>query len=181
MNPLHHLASRATLTHRRVTTLFLQSAALAVCALTFGGCSSTGASKVESAARVVYQDAASTAGRELLADVTSAALHVGLDIAAGNDAAAAVVGIQGAASAVRDYEGLPTAPSGTAIARVAAAGAGIANVAAVLAPSVETLVENARRTAAQQRINVTTDDIVEALARGFDAVADAKYVPPAAH
>ena len=113
--------------------------------------------------------------------MTSSALNVGLDIATGSDVGAAVAGIQGAASAVRDYEGLPAAPSSAAIARAAAAGSGVTAVAAALAPSVETLVENARQSAAQQKLNVKTDDIIEALARGLDAVADAKYVPPTTH
>ena len=152
---------------------------LVACTLPIGGCSSTSATKVASAARAVYQDATSAAGQKLLADVTSSALNVGLDIAAGNDVGAALAGIQGAASAVRDYEGLPTAPASTTIAQAAAAGAGVTNVAAALAPSVETLVDNARAAAAQQKISVSTDDIIEALARGFDAVAAAKYVPPA--
>ncbi len=177
MNPLHHLALYSGPTRRRVTSLILQSAAFAALTLPIGGCSSTNTAKVDSAARVVYQDATSAAGQKLLADVTSSALNVGLDIAAGNDTGAAIAGIQGAASAVRDYEGLPAAPSSATIARVAAAGSGISNVAAALAPSVETLVGNAQKTAAQQKINVTTDDIIEALARGFDAVSDAKYVP----
>ncbi len=131
------------------------------------------------ATKVLSQDAASPAGQKLLADVTSSALNAGLDIAAGNDVGAAIAGIQGAASAVRDYEGLPVAPSSTTIARAAAAGAGVSHVAAALAPSVETLVENAQKTAAQQKINVSTDDIIEALARGFDAVSGAKFIPPA--
>lgn len=176
MKPLSRSASRSGHTRRRVTALFLPSAVLAVSALPFGGCSSNSAPKAEAAAKVIYQDATSPAGQKLLADVTGSALNLGLDIAAGNDVDAAIAGIQGAASAVRDYEGLPAAPSSTTIARVAAAGSGVANVAAVLAPSVETLVENARQTAAQRKINVGTDEIVEAVARGFDAVADAKHV-----
>ena len=178
MNPLQRLSLRTAPTRRRAAALLLPAAALAAGALPIGGCSSTSATKVESAAKVVYQDAASAAGQKLLADVTSSALNLGLDIAAGNDVGAAVAGIQGAASAVRDYEGLPTAPSSATIAHAAAAGTGVANVAAALAPTLESLVEKARATAAQQRINVTTDDIIEALARGFDAVANAKYVPP---
>ncbi len=142
-----------------------------------GGCSSTSQSRVASATKILSQDATSAAGQKLLADVTSAALDAGLDLAAGNDVGAALAGIQGAASAVRDYEGLPVAPSSATIAGAAAAGAGVSHVAAVLAPSVETLVENAQKTAARQKINVTTDDIIEALARGFDAVANAKFIP----
>ncbi len=132
--------------------------------------------RIELAARAAYQDATSPAGQKLLADVTSSALRVGLDIAAGNDVSAAVAGVQGAASAVRDYEGLPAAPSSKTIAD-AAAGSGVAHVAAALVPSVETLVANAQKTAAQQKISISTDDIIEALARGFDAVADAKFTP----
>ena len=177
MNPLHRHPLRSGLTHRRVASLLLQTAALAACAIPIGGCSSTNATKVEAAAQVVYQDATSVAGQKLLADVTSSALNVGLDIAAGNDVGAAVAGVQGAASAVRDYEGLPTAPSSATIAKAAAAGSGVTSVAAVLAPSVENLIEKARATAAQQKINVGTDDLIEALARGFDAVADVKSSP----
>ncbi len=165
MKPLH-----------RLPLPLLQLTALAACILSVG-CSSTDATRVESAAKAVYQDAASVAGQKLLADLTSSALNVGLDIAAGNEVGAAVAGIQGAASAMRDYEGMPTAPSSATVARAAAAGAGVTNVAAALAPSVENLVNKARSTAAQQKIQISTDDIIEALARGFDAVADAWYVP----
>ena len=140
------------------------------------GCSSTQLAKVGSAGAVVYQDATSPAGQKLLADVTRSALDVGLDIASGNDVGAAVAGIQGAASAVRDYEGMPTAPSAATIGKVAAAGSGVATVAVTLAPSVETLVENAFKAARTQGVNVTINDIVEALAKGFDAVAPAKGV-----
>ena len=177
MNPLHRLPLRSSPTCRGAVILLLQTAALAACTFPFGGCSSTDPARVESAAKVVYQDATSVAGQKLLADVTSSALHLGLDLAAGNDVGAAVAGIQGAASAVRDYEGLPTAPASTTVARAAAAGSGVTNVAAALAPGVETLIENTRQTAAQQKINVSTDDIIEALARGFDAVAAARFVP----
>ncbi len=139
-------------------------------------CKSTSLAKVESAAAVVYQDATSPAGQKLLGDVTGSALTLGLDIASGNDVGAAVAGIQGAASAVRDYEGLPTAPSAATIGKVAAAGAGVTSVAVTLAPSVETVIENALKTAKTQKINVTIDDITEALAKGFDAVAQVKGI-----
>ena len=166
MNPSHLFRVTAK-THRRVAFAFVQSAALA---LPFAGCSSTAQTAAKSAVKIAYQDAASPAGQKLLADVTEAALRVGLDLAAGQDSGAALAGIQGAASAVRDYEGLPAAPGNATVAEAAAAGSGVARVAATLAPEVRTLLENARQSAAQQNVHVSTDDLIEAVARGFDAV-----------
>ena len=177
MKPLSHLSVRSIVIQRNIAVPFLRFAAFFTLTLPFAGCSSTSVPRIESAAKVVYQDATSAAGQKLLADVTSIALRVGLDIAAGDDVSAAIAGVQGAASAVRDYEGLPTAPSSKTIANAAAAGSGVVHVAAALVPNVETLVASAQKTAAQQKINVSTDDIIEALARGFDAVADAKFTP----
>lgn len=157
---LNHLL-RANRTHLRVASTFL---------LPLAGCSATSQTAARSAVQTVFQDAASPAGRALLADVTAAALHAGLDLAAGQDAAAALAGIQGAASAVRDYEGLPVAPASTTVAQAAAAGSGVARVAASLAPQVRSLLDNARQTAAQQNVHVSTDDLIEAVARGLDAV-----------
>ena len=158
MNPTYPLPS--TPTHLRV---------FAACVLPLAGGSATRQTAARSAAQTVFQDAASPAGQTLLADVTAAALHVGLDLAAGQDAAAALAGVQGAASAVRDYEGLPVAPASTTVAQAAAAGSGVARVAATLAPEVRTLLDNARQTAAQRNVHITTDDLIEAVARGFDA------------
>ena len=85
-----------------------------------------------------------------------------------------VAGVQGAAQAVRDYEGLPTAPSAATVAQAAAAGSGVAHVATTLAPGVEAIINNAVKSAKTQKITVTTDQITEALARGLDLVAAAK-------
>lgn len=179
VNPFHRSASRDAC-RRPATSVLLRVALIGaaiggLCGFATG-CSSTELAKVEFAASVLYQDATSPAGQKLLADVTSTALNVGLDIAAGNDVGAAVAGIQGAASSVRDYEGLPTAPSSATIAQVAATGAGVSRVAITLAPSVEAIIENAKKSARTQKINVTTDAITEALATGFDQVAAVKGV-----
>ena len=181
MNPLHRSSARSAilppLARYRVAAVLAQSVALAALALPIGGCSSANVAKVEAATKVVSEDATSAAGQQLLADVTSAALQVGLDIASGNDPGAAVAGIQGAASAVRDYEGLPVAPASAVIARAAAAGSGVATVASALTPSVETLVSDARKSATQQKVNISTDEIIEAVARGFDSVATTRSAP----
>lgn len=138
-------------------------------ALPLASCASIRPTTAGPITKTIYRDAASPAGRQLLADVTTAALRVGLDLAAGHDSAAALAGVQGAASAVRDYEGLPVAPASTTVAQAAAAGSGVAHVAEVLAPAVRELLDHARLTAAQQNVHVTTDDLIEALARGLDA------------
>ena len=138
------------------------------------GCTATQQAKVQAAESAVAADAESPAGQAILADVTSAALHAGLDAATGNDAAAVIAGIQGAASAMRDYEGLPTAPSAATIAHAAAAGAGVATVATVVAPVLGTIIANATQSAKAQNAAVSVDAITEAAARGLDAVAGAK-------
>lgn len=161
MNPIRPLLRSSALTRLRVA-----------CALTLplAGCSSTDLPTAGAVVKTVYQDATSPAGQTLLADVTAAALRVGMNIATGQDSAAALAGIQGAASAVRDYEGLPVAPASMTVAQAAAAGSGVARVAAALAPEVRALLENAHQSAAQQNVHVSTDDLIEAIARGFDAV-----------
>ena len=148
------------------------------CCASFTGCSGTSAASVAAKAQTIetaiVADASSPAGQQLLGDVTSTALNVGLDAASGNDVGAAIAGVQGAAQAVRDYEGLPTAPSAATVAQAAAAGSGVAHVATTLAPAIETIIGNAVKSAKTQKIAVTTDQITEALARGFDLVAAAK-------
>ena len=172
MNPLHCFAPRNAV--RRLVTSGLLLAVVGGLCFAATGCSSNDLATVVKATTVAYQDATSPAGQKLLADVASSALNLGLDIASGNDVGAAVAGIQGAASAMRDYEGLPTAPSSTTIAKVAAAGSGVGDVAVALAPGVESIVQNALKSASTQKISVTADDIIEALARGFDSVASVK-------
>ena len=140
----------------------------------YSGCTAAQQAQVQAATSAVVADAKSAAGQAILADVTSAALNAGLDAATGNDAAAVIAGIQGAASAMRDYEGLPTAPAAAAIAHAAAVGAGQATVATVVAPILGTIIANATQSAQAQKVAVSVDAITEAAARGLDAVANAK-------
>ena len=138
------------------------------------GCSAAQTAKVQTATAAVAQDAQSPAGQSILADVTSAALNAGRDVATGNDTGAIISGIQGAASAIRDYEGLPTAPSAATVANAAAAGSGVAQVATVVAPTLGTIISNALQSASAQKVSLSIDSIIEAAARGLDAVANAK-------
>ena len=154
------------------TTLLALAALLAAAA--HGGCTATQQTQVRAAESAVAADAKSPAGQAILADVTSAALNAGLDAATGNDAAAVIAGIQGAASAMRDYEGLPSAPAAATIAHAAAVGAGQATVATVVAPILGTIIANATKSAQAQKAAVSVDAITEAAARGLDAVANAK-------
>lgn len=140
----------------------------------YSGCTAAQQTAVRAATSAVVADANSPAGQAILADVTSAALNAGLDAATGNDAGAVIAGIQGAASAMRDYEGLPTAPSSATIANAAAAGSGVAKVASLVAPSLETIINNAAKSAQTQKVALSADAITEAAARGLDAVAAAK-------
>ena len=140
----------------------------------YSGCTATQQARVQAATSAVVADAQSPAGQAILADVTSAALNVGLDAATGNDAGAVIAGIQGAASAMRDYEGLPTAPSSATVAHAAAAGSGVAQVETLVAPSLETIIDRATQSAQTQKVAVSADAITEAAARGLDAVAAAK-------
>jgi hypothetical protein len=167
---------------RRQTKAVRAALALTPCAL-FAlasniGCTAAQQASVAAATHAVVADAQSPAGQAILADVSSAALNAGLDVATGNDTGAIVAGIQGAASAMRDYEGLPTAPSAATIAQAAAAGSGVAQVAATLAPSLQTIIGNASQSASTSGVSLSIDAITEAAARGLDAVAAAKYVPP---
>ena len=155
----------------RITILAL-AALLGV--VTYSGCTATQQARVQAAASAVAADAKSPAGQAILADVTSAALHAGLDAATGNDTGAVIAGIQGAASAMRDYEGLPAAPSAATLAHAAAVGAGDAKVATVVAPVLGTIIARATRSAQAQKAAVSVDAITEAAARGLDAVANAK-------
>ena len=157
---------------RRQAATILALLGLAVPAL-HGGCTAAQQAQVKAATHAALADAESPAGQAILADVSSAALDVGLDAASGNDAGAIIAGIQGAASAMRDYEGLPVAPSSATVANAAAAGAGVAKVAALVAPGIETIIDHATRSAAAQKVAVSADDITEAAARGLDAVAKA--------
>ena len=140
----------------------------------YSGCTAAQQTQVQAATSAVVADAESPAGQAILADVTSAALNAGLDAATGNDTGAVIAGIQGAASALRDYEGLPTAPSSATLAQAAATGSGVAKVATLVAPSLETIINNALQSAQTQKVAVSVDAITEAAARGLDAVANAK-------
>ncbi len=170
-------------TPQGVTFGFLwQVALLALVAMLAGiwlsGCTAAQTAKASAVVTAVEQDATSAAGQQLLADVTSSALNIGLGAATGNEAGAIVAGIQGAASAMRDYEGLPVAPSAATIAKAAATGAGVATVATIVAPSLETIISQAQTSAKNKNLSVSIDAITEAAARGLDAVAGAKYMPP---
>ena len=140
----------------------------------YSGCTAAQQTRVQAATSAAVADAKSPAGQAILADVTSAALNAGLDAATGNDTGAVIAGIQGAASAMRDYEGLPTAPSSATVAHAAAAGSGVAQVATLVAPSIETIIDNATKSAQTQKVALSVDAITEAAARGLDAVAAAK-------
>ena len=137
------------------------------------GCSAAPQAQVKAVANAAVADAESPGGQAILADVSSAALAVGLDAASGNDAGAISAGIQGAASAMRDYEGLPVAPSSATVANAAAAGAGVAKVAALVAPGIETIIDHATQSAKAQKVAVSADAITEAAALGLDAVVRA--------
>ena len=163
-------ANRAV--RRTRTTILALAASLGLAA--HSGCTATQQARVQAAASAVAADAKSPAGQAILADVTSAALHAGLDAATGNDTGAVIAGIQGAASAMRDYEGLPAAPDAATIAHAAAVGAGDAKVATVVAPILGTIIAHATQSAQAQKAAVSVDAITEAAARGLDAVANAK-------
>ena len=168
-------AARSTRRPKTTARPLLGLAPLAFLGLAaYTGCTSAQRTKVQAATSAVVADAKSPAGQAILADVTSAALNAGLDAATGNDTGAVIAGIQGAASAMRDYEGLPTAPSSATVAQAAAAGSGVAQVATLVAPSIEAIIDRATQSAQTQKVALSADAITEAAARGLDAVAAAK-------
>ena len=178
MNAAYHSAPRSA-RRQGVAFALLFSILVALCLallvmVVITGCTAAQEAKVQSATSAITADVQSPAGQSILADVSSAALNAGLDVATGNESGAIISGIQGAASAIRDYEGLPTAPSAATIANAAAAGSGVAQVATTVAPTIGTIIANATKSASAQKVSVSIDSIIEAAARGLDAVAAAK-------
>ena len=82
--------------------------------------------------------------------------------------------MQGAAAILRDYEGLPSAPGVATIEHAAVVGSGVANTAATLAPGIGAVVANTLQSAKAKGIALDISNVIEAVARGLDAVAGAK-------
>ena len=53
-------------------------------------------------------------------------------------------------------------------------GSGVANTAATLAPGIESIVTNTLQSAKSKGVVLKIDSVIEAIARGLDAVAGAK-------
>jgi hypothetical protein len=118
--------------------------------------------------RDASSDAASPAGQQLLADVTTAATNIGLDAASGNDVGAVLAGISGGVSGLRDYEGLPYTVSSATLKTAIAQGSGVQAVAAKVAPAVSALISS------RAGQGVPLDALIEASAKGLDAAVAQK-------
>ncbi len=191
MNAISSAAPRSATRQRATLGLILSAVALLPFALlgmaAVSGCSqaemTTDVAKASAVGKSVLADASSPAGKQILGDVTSGALSLGLAITSERtNIPDDIAAVEGAASIVRDYEGLPVAPSAATVAKAAGIGAGDASVASKLlkgtaqSAGIATLISNAKTAAAVQKVALSADAITEALGRGLDAVANA--VPP---